>query len=232
MTAPRTRFLNLYQSLVLRCIASGNPQPTIAWFKDGRRIPGESSPLLVIQEVEISDRGVYHCTATNTLGNDSSIPAVININGIYKTVLYMFLLPSISCCQFWSATTGIRQFLCRYSISGQSDEEQNFASTVCEQRWQDMVCLCYFKCLRSLLSDSCIPSKNLVVYFFQEDSSALSENAKDVFKLQYQSNDPSHLFGKAQPCPTSSGIYICKHITSLSLIFWIVLYQGEPTSGW
>jgi len=183
VTAPQTRFLNLYQSLVLRCIASGNPQPTIAWFKYGRRIPGESSPLLVIHEVEISDRGVYHCTATNTLGNDSSIPAVINVNGMYKSFLYTFLLPSISCWQFWSATTGIRQFLCRYSISGQSDEEQNFANTVCEQRWQDTVYLYYFKCLRSLLSDSCIPRDKLGCFFFQEDSRAcaLSENAKDVF---------------------------------------------------
>jgi len=181
VTAPRTRFLNLYQSLVLRCIASGNPQPTIAWFKDGRRIPGESSPLLVIQEVEISDRGVYHCTATNTLGNDSSIPAVININGTYNIVLYTFLLPSISCCQFWSATTGIRQFLCRYSISGQSDEEQNFASTVCEQRWQDTVCLCYFKCLRSLLSDSYIPETNLVVVVFSKKMQVLSQKMLKMF---------------------------------------------------
>ena len=63
-------------------MATGNPQPTIAWYKNGRRIAREVSPLLVIEEVELSDRGVYHCTATNTLGNVNSTPAVINIIGV------------------------------------------------------------------------------------------------------------------------------------------------------
>jgi len=82
VVSPITTFLRLYQRLVLRCIATGNPQPTIAWFKDGRKIAGEVSLLLVIEEVELSDRGVYHCTATNTLGNVNSTPAVINIIGV------------------------------------------------------------------------------------------------------------------------------------------------------
>ena len=80
--SPVTTFLRLYQRLVLRCIATGYPQPTIAWYKDGRRIAREVSSLLVIEEVELSDRGVYHCTATNTLGNVNSTSAVINIIGV------------------------------------------------------------------------------------------------------------------------------------------------------
>ena len=79
---PQTVSVNLYQSVSLKCIATGNPQPAIMWYKDGWRIAGEGSPLLVIQETELSDRGVYHCTATNTLGTVSSGPAVININGM------------------------------------------------------------------------------------------------------------------------------------------------------
>ena len=82
IVSPVTTFLRLYQRLVLRCIATGNPQPTIAWYKDGRGIAREVSPLLVIEEVELSDRGVYHCTATNTLGNVNSTSAVINIIGV------------------------------------------------------------------------------------------------------------------------------------------------------
>ena len=80
-SGPQSTFTNLYQDIILRCAVSGNPQPTIAWYKDGRRIAGEGSPLLVIQEMELSDRGVYHCTATNTLGTVVSAPAVVNING-------------------------------------------------------------------------------------------------------------------------------------------------------
>jgi len=83
----QTVFVNLYQSVNLTCVASGNPQPSIAWYKDGRIIPGEGSPLLVIQEVELSDRGVYNCTATNSLGTTSS-SAVININGTVPIAAY------------------------------------------------------------------------------------------------------------------------------------------------
>ena len=83
----QTVFVNLYQSVNLTCIASGNPQPSIAWYKDGRVITDEISPLLVIQEVELSDRGVYNCTAKNTLGTASS-SAVININGTVPIAAY------------------------------------------------------------------------------------------------------------------------------------------------
>jgi len=78
-SAPMTTFLRLYQRLVLMCTASGNPQPTITWYKDGRMILGEISPLLVIEEVELSDRGVYHCTAINTQGNATSTEAYVNV---------------------------------------------------------------------------------------------------------------------------------------------------------
>jgi len=87
ITGLQTVTVNLYQSVNLTCVASGNPQPSIAWYKDGRIITGESSPLLVIQEVELSDRGVYNCTATNTLGTASS-SAVININGMVPIAAY------------------------------------------------------------------------------------------------------------------------------------------------
>jgi len=78
-SGPMTTFLRLYQRLVLMCTASGNPQPTIAWYRDGRVILGEISPLLVIGEVELSDRGVYHCTATSTQGNATSTEAYVNV---------------------------------------------------------------------------------------------------------------------------------------------------------
>ena len=116
---PVTMFLRLYQHLVLRCIATGNPQPTITWYKDGRRITREVSQLLVIQEVELSDRGVYHCTAANTLGTVSSASAVVNIDGmlhsnfrLYSELVYSLNIP------IPLAKLGLRQFLCVYTFSG------------------------------------------------------------------------------------------------------------------
>ena len=78
---PQTIFARLYQAVTLTCIATGSPQPTIAWYKDGSEIPEEGSPFLVIEEVELSDRGVYWCTAVNTEGNTFSMFAYINIEG-------------------------------------------------------------------------------------------------------------------------------------------------------
>ena len=89
---PQNTFRNLYQDIVLRCAVSGNPQPTIDWYKDGRRIAGEGSPLLVIEEVELSDRGVYYCTATNMLGTNSSDPAIVNINGMSSIVSHQYCI--------------------------------------------------------------------------------------------------------------------------------------------
>ena len=88
-SGPMTTFLRLYQRLVLMCTASGNPQPTITWYKDGRMILGEISPLLVIGEVELSDRGVYHCTATSTQGTATSTEAYVNVISKLPMVHYI-----------------------------------------------------------------------------------------------------------------------------------------------
>ena len=66
------------------CVASGYPQPEIQWFKDGLPINGATSSALVIGEVLLSDRGFYHCTATNSEGSATSPQAVLNLRGIYQ----------------------------------------------------------------------------------------------------------------------------------------------------
>ena len=73
----------------LMCGAVGQPEPNITWYKDGVELPGERSKILVIQEVQLGDRGRYHCNATNFNPNNESMPffydgseeAVINIKG-------------------------------------------------------------------------------------------------------------------------------------------------------
>ena len=80
-TGPSTVFASLYQSVNFTCIVSGNPQPSITWFKDGVQIPQQMSSVLLIPEVGLSSRGTYHCMATNTQGSNMSADAYLNLRG-------------------------------------------------------------------------------------------------------------------------------------------------------
>ena len=83
-TSPQSMRVPFSSQASFSCLASGNPQPDIQWFKDGSPISGETGSMLVIARVTLSDRGFYHCTATNTEGSDTSAQAVLNIQGIYQ----------------------------------------------------------------------------------------------------------------------------------------------------
>ena len=78
---PDSTTVDLFGPLEFACVAFGNPHPMITWYKDGTPITGEGSPFLLIEETHISDRAVYHCTATNTFGSASSDFAYVYING-------------------------------------------------------------------------------------------------------------------------------------------------------
>ena len=59
-------------SLKLYCHADGNPQPVITWtlLDNNQAMDGEDERLK-INSIQNSDSGVYLCTASNFLGNDS-----------------------------------------------------------------------------------------------------------------------------------------------------------------
>lgn len=84
---PQTTFVGIYSSVNLTCVVSGSPQPTIQWFKDNFPLQGEIYPSYFIQSVELSDRGVYHCEAMNSVGSVTSNTAVINIIGIQQYIV-------------------------------------------------------------------------------------------------------------------------------------------------
>jgi len=69
-------------------------------------ILGEISPLLVIEEVELSDRGVYYCTATNAQGTATSTEAYVNVisklpiyGSLYLEHKYKYPVLSLYRCQ-------------------------------------------------------------------------------------------------------------------------------------
>ena len=80
-------FANLFEQVNFTCVASGSPQPRIQWYKDGSPLASEMSQILVIEAADVSDRGIFYCTATNTEGVATSTSAVLNIAGIQQYVV-------------------------------------------------------------------------------------------------------------------------------------------------
>ncbi|KAK6636854.1 hypothetical protein RUM43_010518 [Polyplax serrata] len=59
---------------ILKCTASGIPQPTIKWYKDGRELSDDetfqiNNDSLIIKSVDASDFGEYSCVAINSEGS-------------------------------------------------------------------------------------------------------------------------------------------------------------------
>ena len=72
-------------SMILTCNAAGNPEPTITWTKNGTlisnnsRISSPQEKQLTITNVNRTDSGEYRCVASNSLGNDTSSAATVNV---------------------------------------------------------------------------------------------------------------------------------------------------------
>ena len=77
----------LYGEVELSCVATGNPQPTILWYKDGHRLTDAVAdfPTLVFLPLDLGDRGFYYCEAFNFQGgqrvNETSESVILNIEG-------------------------------------------------------------------------------------------------------------------------------------------------------
>ncbi len=93
-STPEPQISNLYFPVNLTCEASGTPEPDITWYKDGEKIPDQRVPFLYIPELQLEDRGFYHCVAENLirmesdegiittmLMHDTSENVVVNIKG-------------------------------------------------------------------------------------------------------------------------------------------------------
>ena len=95
-TGPETGYAPLFGTASFNCVASGSPQPRIQWFRNGSPLDGEMCPVLMVNGVSLSDRGFYHCTATNTQGTVTSPAAALHVNDTRQITVPVLITDEIS----------------------------------------------------------------------------------------------------------------------------------------
>ena len=69
---------------------SGVPQPTITWFKDNVTVINDNQDqgVLEFKELDLKDRGFYHCEAANIIDGQKMIvmsdQVIVNIESIIE----------------------------------------------------------------------------------------------------------------------------------------------------
>ena len=91
---------NVGEQLNLACIAKGKPAPKINWIKNGRIIPKETARFYHINEVSVSDAGVYSCRASNQLGSVTSLGVHVHVQCKYFLILSFVFKRVLSMANF------------------------------------------------------------------------------------------------------------------------------------
>jgi hypothetical protein len=63
----------------LSVAASGRPEPSYQWYRDGLPLPGETAAVLSLPTVQPGEAGTYHAVARNAGGSATSAAAVLTI---------------------------------------------------------------------------------------------------------------------------------------------------------
>ena len=83
------------KNVTLSCDAAGNPAPTISWTKEGSPVSNNSrislsqdNKQLTIRYVNRTDSGEYRCVTDNSLGNDTSNAATLDVKCKYNVSFF------------------------------------------------------------------------------------------------------------------------------------------------
>ena len=74
MKAPKDTNAIAGETVALECRVSGHPKPEVRWYRNNLPVRVSQSfnilttGSLVINNIQHEDRGIYRCTATNSLG--------------------------------------------------------------------------------------------------------------------------------------------------------------------
>ena len=86
------------ENITLSCNATGNPEPSISWIKDGFPINSnfritfsQDNKRLRITNISRTDSGEYQCMARNRVGNDTS-NSKVNVLCKCHTLFYFQVL--------------------------------------------------------------------------------------------------------------------------------------------
>ena len=67
--------------VTLGCTATGRPSPRVVWKRNGRIVlENYATANLTISSISPADRGIYECSAINTVVNDTK-SIVVNVEG-------------------------------------------------------------------------------------------------------------------------------------------------------
>ena len=82
-------------NITIQCPTSGIPTPTVAWTKDGQKIPSggrytvQDDGSLLISEAGEEDNARYTCTADSVAGKDSASSMVQVVGRLYVLFSYV-----------------------------------------------------------------------------------------------------------------------------------------------
>ena len=84
--------VDLYSSLTLSCLAEGNPEPLIQWYKDDKLLD-VFGQVYTINSIQPNDRGFYYCRATSIAFSEivDSNTASILIKGTYISIWNVYV---------------------------------------------------------------------------------------------------------------------------------------------
>ncbi len=81
-TQPQAKFASAGQVVPLTAAATGFPEPTFQWSKNGGAIAGATGATLTLSSAQLADAGSYSVTATNAAGSTTSSPAVVTVGTV------------------------------------------------------------------------------------------------------------------------------------------------------